>query len=238
MEIDVLDSNRDEFSRWQRVNNIFGNGIDECSGWYRMSELDDINYLNFMSNCFSMVRNKTILEIGSGFGWHTKIMMTFDPKKIICVEPDKRFEHEEVYKKNTDMITLHSCTANDYYARNDELVDMVVCCCVLYHLHSPVHLLEKIINMSKPKYLLIETVDGNNTVFGNEKFEEVGNAHRDANVEFPILKAMCLPANAIIECVETTNYRVEKIHRSMGKWNNNPSPSLVSTILFKNIDGE
>lgn len=238
MKNNISDFNRDEFSRWQRVNDIFGNGIDDCSGWYRMSELEDIKYLNFMFDCFSMVRNKTILEIGPGFGWHTKIMLKFNPEKIICVEPDERFESEEVYKKNTDIITFHSCTANDYYSRNNESVDIVVCCCVLYHLHSPIHLLEKIINVSKPKYLLIETVNGDDLVFGNEQFEELGNAHRDENVKFPILKAMHLPANAVIECVETTNYKVDKINQTMGKWNNNPSPSLVSTILFKSVDAE
>jgi SAM-dependent methyltransferase len=238
MKPNILDLNSDDLSRLKRINDIFGNDIYEFSGWRRMSESDDINYLNFMFNCFSMIKNKTILEIGSGFGWHTKTMLKFDPKKIICIEPDKRLQEEEVYITNKKIVTVYNCTANDYYAHYNNSVDIVLCCNVLYHLHSPIHLLEKIINISKPKYLLIETVDGNGMSFGSEQFGGCGNAHQDAGVEFPILKALYLPANTIIEFVETTNYRVEKMHKSMGYHSNNPSPSLVCTILFKNINGD
>jgi len=208
---------------------------DEWSGWQRLSEIDDINYINFMSSCLSLVRDKHILEFGSGLGWHTKIMLKFEPKKIICVEPDKERAEEEVYKNN-NIVTLYSSTANDYYSQNNDSVDMVVCCGLLYHLHSPIHLLEKIINVSKPNHILIETIDGSDIQFIDEEFHSLGNAHSDKNVKFPILKLMTVPADIIIECIETTNYRVEKIHRCKGIWNNNQSPSIVSTILFKNID--
>jgi SAM-dependent methyltransferase len=220
-------------------NDISTTDTSEWSTWHRSSELDDKNYINFMSNCLSKVKDKTVLELGSFGGWHTEIMLKFNPKKIICVEPNKECIEEEVYKKNTGTITLHSCTANDYYTYYNDLVDIVVCCGLLYHLHSPIHLLEKIINISKPKYILIETIDNSDIGFHNAKFHVAGNAYADINVKFPILKFMSAPANSIIECVETTNYRVEKINRCKGQWNNNRSTShIVSTILFKNVDSE
>jgi len=210
---------------------------DECewSGWRRYSELDDKNYINFMHKCLSLVRNNTILELGSFLGWHTSIMLKLGAKKIICVEPNKECLREEVFQTNSDTVALHNCTANDYYACNNESVDMVVCCGLLYHLHSPIHLLEKIINISKPKYILIETIDNCDIGVNDEKFYLLGNAHTDTNITFPILKHMIMPTQTLIDCIQTTNYRFEKINSCKGYWNNSSKPTIVSTILFKKI---
>lgn len=217
----------------------FDNSIEPMiSTWHRLSELDDQNYIDFMFNCLAICNNKTILELGSFGGWHTDIMLKFNPKKIICVEPNKECSEEEVYKNNSDVVALHSCTANDYYTDNNNLVDVVVCCGLLYHLHSPMHLLEKIINVSKPRYILVETIDYDDAGFHNAEFHVAGNAHADKDTKFPILKFMSVSANTIIECVETTNYRVEKINRCKGQWSNQSKSHIVSTILFKNIDTE
>jgi SAM-dependent methyltransferase len=216
-------------------NDILKSDACEWSVWHRYSELDDKNYINFMHDCLSLVRNNTVLELGSFLGWHTSIMLKLNAKKIICVEPNKECIQEEVYKTNSGTVNLHSCTANDYYSYNNELVDIVVCCGLLYHLHSPIHLLEKIINISKPKYILIETVDSNNIGLYDEKFYLPGNAHTDTNITFPILKNMVMPTDTMIECIQTTNYRIEKINRCKGYWNNNSTPTVVTTTLFKKL---
>jgi SAM-dependent methyltransferase len=216
-------------------NDILKSDEYEWSVWYRYSEFDDKNYINFMHDCLSLVRNNTILELGPFLGWHTSIMVKLGAKKIICVEPNKKCIQEEVFQTNSVTVNLHSCTANDYYAYNNESVDMVVCCGLLHHLHSPIHLLEKIINISKPKYILIETTDNNDIDLNDEKFYLPGNAFTDTNITFPILKHMIMPTQTMIECIQTTNYRIEKINSCNGYWNNNSKPTIVSTILFKKI---
>ena len=37
-------------------------------------------------------------------------------------------------------------------------VDVAVCCGVLYHLHSPIYLLELIVNKTDPEYIILESV--------------------------------------------------------------------------------
>ena len=122
------------------------------------------DYANFLSEYyFPYCKDKHVLEIGPyGTGFHTQLIQKFDPKSHTAIEADP--EQCETYEKNFSNVKL---------IKNDALIelnqtqqyDVVVCFGVLYHLHSPLHLLELIVNNCNPNLVFLDCV---NTPRNNE----------------------------------------------------------------------
>jgi 2-polyprenyl-3-methyl-5-hydroxy-6-metoxy-1,4-benzoquinol methylase len=179
----------------------------------------------------SIVKDKTVLELGSFGGWHTNLMINLGAKAITCVEPNLSICNNDVYKHN--IVRLESCTANDYYlGKNISTVDVVTCLGVLYHLHSPLHLLEQIINKSQPKYLLIETTFNSKTYITDEVYNVPGNAQADSQITMPILTNLIMSMEEIIKCVETTSYKLVKCENNRNKFQT-VSKKDISIALFE-----
>jgi hypothetical protein len=111
-------------------------------------------YKTFMRDeYFNVCQNKSVLEIGPHEGIHTKLITQYKPKYLELVEPFERaaeycetlFGVDKVIKKDI------------FFVLNDKhFMDVVVCCGVLYHLHSPLHLLELIVNNCDPKFIILD----------------------------------------------------------------------------------
>lgn len=173
----------------------------------------DSKYLDYISTFLSVVQGKTVLELGSFGGWHTELMINFGAKTITCVEPNLSICDNNIYKH--DNIKLESCTANDFYlSTNISTVDVVTCLGVLYHLHSPLHLLEQIINKSQPKYLIVETTYNDKTYISDEVYNVPGNAIADKHISTPISANLIMSIDDIVKCVETTNYRAIRVEHN------------------------
>jgi len=133
-------------------------------------------YSDVLDTLFTHCKNKTVLELGSFTGHFTKEIIKHKPKNVLSVEP------------NADVAPLNANTfigtANDFYKVNKTEFDVVVCMGLFYHLHSPIHLLEQIINISKPKALIIETVNGN--ILNKEEYNLPGNAFSDRGINNPL----------------------------------------------------
>ena len=191
----------------------------------------DKQYLDYISMFLSIVKDKTVLELGSFGGWHTNLMINLGAKTITCVEPNLSICNNDVYKHN--IVRLESCTANDYYlGKNISTVDVVTCLGVLYHLHSPLHLLEQIINKSQPKYLLIETTFNSKTYITDEVYNVPGNAQADSQITMPILTNLIMSMEEIIKCVETTSYKLVKCENNRNKFQT-VSKKDISIALFE-----
>ena len=90
---------------------------------------DDPNLMQYLQRIypdFQICQDRKVLEIGSFHGNHTRIISHYKPKHITAIEP----KHHEF--------------------------DVVVCCGVLYHFHSPLWLLELIANRINPTYIIME----------------------------------------------------------------------------------
>jgi SAM-dependent methyltransferase len=116
------------------------------------------NYLYTIQNAFKNITNKTVLEVGPFVGNHTILLEKFNPKSITLIEPNltngitelkRRFANHEII--NDDIFL---------YLEKPRKFDVVMCYGVLYHLHSPIHLLEMIVNRCDPDYILLETTNG------------------------------------------------------------------------------
>ncbi len=133
-------------------------------------------YFNLMLAYFSVCANKKVLEIGPLDGHHTKLISSYAPSYLELIEPYsefipllKKYSHNVI---NDDAIfvipTLHK-------------FDVVVCCGVLYHLHSPLHLLEIISNFCNPEWIILDCVACCDTLCNIEEDNLRGNRQLKSN---------------------------------------------------------
>jgi len=130
-------------------------------------------YLHFMSdNYFYICKNKNVLEIGPNTTIHTDLIIKNNVKTVKLIEPNKSAAKYIKQKISVDIIEDDAM----FILTEKHLVDVVVCCGVLYHLHSPLHLLELIVNNCDPEYIILDSViDQKNISFLVEEDNLSGN---------------------------------------------------------------
>tara|TARA_R110002012_G_scaffold281189_1_gene470192 strand:- start:419 stop:832 length:414 start_codon:yes stop_codon:yes gene_type:complete len=101
-------------------------------------------------------------------------------------------------------------TANDFYSSKigKQEYDVVTCFGLLYHLHSPMHLFEQIINKSKPKTIIIESVHvAVDAALHDEEFNTSGNAFRDKDIITPIPFSFTTSYHTINQVLDSVGYK-------------------------------
>lgn len=114
------------------------------------------NFKKYLNVC----EGKTVLEIGPLDGRITSVIEDFNPANITLVEAseaatsmlEKKFPNYSVI--NQDIY---------HYLEQTHSFDVVICTGVLYHMHSPIYLLELIANRINPEYLVLESIFINNS---------------------------------------------------------------------------
>jgi len=114
--------------------------------WNQYIESIDQNYL-------SVCNNKTILEIAGGRGIISKRIVQQSPKKFTMVDPGFKTSPIE----ETSQIEFISKDINLCLSQPSPF-DVVICFGLLYHLHSPLHLLELIVNYCNPETIILDNV--------------------------------------------------------------------------------
>lgn len=109
-------------------------------------------YLIFMSDYFTVCRDKIVLEIGPNGGIHTDLIVDQVPKYLELIEPYVDASYIRTINKVDNIIV------NDafFVLADKHPIEVVVCCGVLYHLHSPLYLLELITNNCNPDYIILD----------------------------------------------------------------------------------
>jgi len=136
-------------------------------------------YLAFLEqeDIFSPCANASTLEIGPLTGKISELIQKKKPSKHVTVEPDPKYP------------ATHNCTYERYIRNYQNEFDVVVCMGVLYHLHSPWDMIEKIITINKPKTFILETIDVSVPKIYTEDINSTGNAWDTIvpyNVNMPI----------------------------------------------------
>ena len=116
---------------------------------------------NFKEDFLDVSKDKSVLEIGSSDGGYTEHIEVL-AKDVVCVEPDDSYLGNGIY--SNDKVSVFNQTILDYYNdKNNKFdFDVVYCMGVLYHSHSPLMILDKIITLSKPKHIIIDTFQPSN----------------------------------------------------------------------------
>lgn len=137
---------------------------------------DNNEYKNFLvTEYFTVIKNKSVLELGPNDGFHTKLLQELNPSFHEVIEPDSecaqhiRLQYPNVSVINDDAFQILS---------KDKKFDVVICFGLLYHLHSPLYLLELIVNRCDPKFILIDCVDSPEVLqFEEEPLNVPGSRH-------------------------------------------------------------
>jgi SAM-dependent methyltransferase len=133
------------------------------------------DYYSFIDKTyFPICKDKRILEIGPASGQHTKLIVQHTPAYVEVVEGDAR--NVEWLEKNSKIDKIIYNDIMLELQENSKQFDVCICLGVLYHLHSPLHLLELIINKCQPNYILLDCVTAPHPlVFENEYINRPGN---------------------------------------------------------------
>jgi len=185
-------------------------------------------YLDKMHPHLSICENKTVLEIGPFNGAHTQVIKSHNPKKITLVELEKN----ALIVLRNDFLDCEIIEDDIFnYLNNPNKFDVVVCCGVLYHLHSPLYLLELIVNKIAPQYIYIETFCLGNVLINIEDDNTPGarqllDGWKSANISIK------LPEETIITAMKNLGYRIHLRDDTLTKPN---SPKLILFCIFERI---
>lgn len=130
--------------------------------WYDIEDQDPSiftskkDYIDFCGKeYFSYCKDLSVLEVGPSNGHHTKSIIQQSPQSLCVVEGDpNNYEHLK------DIAGISQIYIDDVmsFLRDKQSYDVVICLGVLYHMHSPLHLLELIVNNCSPKYVILDCV--------------------------------------------------------------------------------
>lgn len=164
---------------------------------------------------FSVCKNKTVLEMGPHMGALSELIKEESPERHLLVEPNCEMKD---YLKDYELFTG---TYNQYVEEKKERFDVVVCCGVIYHMHSPFDMIEKVITINQPETFILESINVSVPMVTQENVNVWGGAF-DTVVPYNIN----VPLTYIKNVLSLSDYSLEKeyVWRDFGvnhhmKWN-------------------
>lgn len=133
------------------------------------------DYFSFINKTyFPICKNQRVLEIGAFNGDHSKLIVQHTPVYFEIIEGNA-----SVIKRLENIPKIDKVIHNDVMIQlqeNSKQFDVCICLGVLYHLHSPLHLLELMVNKCQPKHILLDCVTAvHPLVFHSEIMNLPGN---------------------------------------------------------------
>ena len=172
-------------------------------------------YVSLLRNkLFTVCKDKTVLELGPNQGNITKQILLNNPKKLIVVEPNATSFNTDL----KDYIEYHNSTLNDYYQSHKVKVDIVIAMGLFYHLHSPLHALELILNYSAPDIIFFDSPENSNKphtwrnkenylIIPESPYGERGMAQSDTGITKPLPFSVANPYNMTKTAMEHVGYK-------------------------------
>jgi hypothetical protein len=172
------------------------------------SEHDYFDFIN--NNYFNILKQRKVLEIGPCYGQHSKLIVDHGPSYFEIIEGDKT-ACRKVKKIQGISNIIHDDVMQNLISPRP--FDVVICFGVLYHLHSPLHLLELIVNYCDPEYILLDScMEPEELAFKYEMPDIAGNAQiRDGWKSCS--KNLVLPFLIYLDVMENLGYTLDLVHR-------------------------
>jgi 2-polyprenyl-3-methyl-5-hydroxy-6-metoxy-1,4-benzoquinol methylase len=169
-------------------------------------------YLKFIQTTyFTVCENQRVLEIGANTGHHTKLLISTNPGYLEVIEPDK------ICIKTLKKINGISNIVNDdalLILNKPRKFDVVVCFGVLYHLHSPLHLIELIVNNCNPDYIILDsTNDASHLEFQLEQHNVPGNRHVRPGWKCAGYKLVSISYDIVCNSLRNMNYNLVQMNK-------------------------
>lgn len=119
---------------------------------------NEIQYREFLKKEYLyVIKNLSVIELGPHRGFHTSLLQQIGPSSHEVVEPDQSCVNmlRDCYLPQVEVIADDALR----FLQKTKKSDIVVCFGLLYHLHSPLYLLELIANNCDPDIVLIDCVN-------------------------------------------------------------------------------
>ena len=157
---------------------------------------------------FHLCTDKTVLEIGPLHGEHSKLILKKEPRglDLLDIDPDvcKRLMSLTSHKDLKNII----CADIMQFLEREYLVDVVVCMGLIHHLHSPINLLELIVNATKAKTIILDGVVSDHIMYYDD---ELGYEYTRFNrLERKTNLSLILPFNEINRFMSLLGYKLLK----------------------------
>ena len=171
--------------------------------------LDWSRYHDVINNEFMWdFDHKSIVEIGAFTGAQTQIINRHVVKSLTLIEPNALASQELAQKYPQARVITEDIF--EVYRVEDLSCDIVVCLGLLYHLHSPLYLLETIVNFSNPEIIVLDSVHC-------EFLGQSGLMHEPINIPGNMFgkrkiipRAVAYPFNAVSQGMQDLGYRMTK----------------------------
>jgi SAM-dependent methyltransferase len=122
---------------------------------------EEIFYFEDIQNFFDSVKDKTVLDIGAKHGHHAEIILKNNPKKLTLLDSSEEYCANLKNKfQNYNNVEILGDDAFLFINQNSKKVDVVTLLGLLYHFHSPLHLIELIINYLDPQIIILDYPTG------------------------------------------------------------------------------
>jgi SAM-dependent methyltransferase len=171
---------------------------------------DKGSYLEFCGEqYFSACEDNRVLEIGAGHGRHSEKILQRNPAHLTTIEGDKQAATELSSVKGINIVVDDVMMV----LKNDHPFDVVICLGVLYHLHSPIHLLELIANHCRPSVIVLDCVMAPDVLqFCAERPNNPGNNQTRNGWRSAGLNLVA-PFLVYLQCMDALGYELRKVHR-------------------------
>lgn len=158
-----------------------------------------------------------VIEIGPGYGFHSELIQRQKPAFHRVIEPGA-YEIERLKEIGCDVISEHY---QDFYSERRPC-DVVVCCGVLYHILTPLDLIEKITNLSRPDKIIISNIEVNDDGMAEYKYvhDVLGRQNRML-YDNPIEYWQKLKAGTLSNIMRSQGYKITKQLNTKEIWPKN-----------------
>ena len=171
----------------------------------------DWSYKEFFSG---IPVGSNVIEIGPGYGFHSQLIQKQKPTHHRVIEPGAH-EIERLKDIGCEVITKHY---QDFYSERRP-ADVVVCCGVLYHILTPLDLIEKITNLSRPDRIIISNIDVNDDGMAKYTYEHDVLGRPDRMLyEKPIKYWQKLKSGTLSNIMKSQGYNITKQKTTKDIW--------------------
>lgn len=194
---------------------------------------DDLeDYLDFCKNqYFNACKDARILEIGARHGAHSKKIRQQQPSQLTVIEGDRAAAEQLQQTRIVDKVIVDDVMMA---LKDKHSFDVVICLGVLYHLHSPIHLLELIVNNCGPVVIILDCVMAPDVLqFDNELTNYPGNNQTRSDWCGASVKLVA-PFLTYLQCMDNLGYELHQVHRIQVKNYFSKSNSWMASWRRKN----
>lgn len=156
---------------------------------------------------FQHCRAATVLQLSGG---HSQKILSQKPKNIKIIEGNERVAKQEKSIDGVDTVVIDDMMMA---LKHRELFDIVICLGVLYHLHSPLHLLELIVNNCQPSKIILDCVLAPKNLSFDTEIPNVAGSNqtrlgwRSCNLN------LVVPFLTYLQAMDQLGYELKKVDR-------------------------